>query len=106
MELVAVGLGQVKRGFLYEGLRCANRISMNSIFILTVPLLDCTLVLQNIQSARLSPQSSDLAPPAPSPASECCPPGSKRGDSLGCWRRGGGSQFERRGRHSGTLGIV
>ena len=33
------------------------------------------------QSARLFLQSSKLAPPAPSPASECCPPpfGSKLG---------------------------
>jgi hypothetical protein len=29
---------------------------------------------QSIQSARLSLQSSELAPTAPSPTSECCPP--------------------------------
>ncbi len=37
------------------------------------------VILQSIQSARLSLQPSELAPsppppPAPSPASECCPP--------------------------------
>jgi|688.fasta_scaffold2148888_1 hypothetical protein len=29
---------------------------------------------QSIQNARLSLWSSEMAPPTPSPASECCPP--------------------------------
>jgi hypothetical protein len=33
--------------------------------------MQCT---QSIQSSRLSLQSFELASPAPSPASECCPP--------------------------------
>jgi hypothetical protein len=40
-------------------------------------------------SARLSHQSSEFAPPAPSPASECCPPWFQGGDTL-AWGRGGG----------------
>jgi hypothetical protein len=54
-------------------------------------------------------QSSELAPPAPSPASECCPPFRFReggGGTLACERGGEGSKVGRRDRHSGTLGIV
>jgi hypothetical protein len=39
----------------------------------------------------------------PSPTSGCCPSfGSKRGDTLACGGGGGGTQFRRRDRHSGT----
>jgi hypothetical protein len=46
-----------------------------------------------------------LGPPPPSPASEYSPPfGSKGGGALACRvREGGGIQFRRRDRHSGTL---
>jgi hypothetical protein len=61
---------------------------------------------QSIQSARISLQSSELAPPAPSPAGVCCTPLVPGGDTLACGRGGGGgSQFGRRGRHSGTPSI-
>ncbi len=65
--------------------------------------------VQSRQSARLSLQSSELAPPAPSPAGECCPHPSlapRGGGTHSLAGRGGGSQFGRRDRHSGTLGIV
>ncbi len=54
---------------------------------------------QSIQSARLSIQSSELGPPAPSPGSECCCPlpfRSNGGHTFACGRRGGGTQFHRR----------
>jgi hypothetical protein len=46
---------------------------------------------QSIQSARLSLQSSELAPPTPLPASECCPPSLwfQEGDTLACGRGAG-----------------
>ncbi len=42
---------------------------------------------QSIQSARLSLQSSELAPSAPSPASDCC------GLPPALWVRGGGGRI-------------
>ncbi len=65
------------------------------------------IVPQIIQSARIPLQSSELAPPAPSPAGECCHPFwfQGRGNTLAYRRGGGGSQFGQRDRHSGTLGI-
>ncbi len=43
------------------------------------------LSTQNIQSARVSGRSSELAPPTPSTASEYVPPGSKwRGHTIAC----------------------
>jgi hypothetical protein len=55
------------------------------------------------QSARLSLQSSALSPPLGCPPP---PPLGSKGDTLAMGRGGGGSQFGRRDRHSGTLGIV
>jgi hypothetical protein len=57
------------------------------------------------QSARLSLQSSELAPPPPPPASECCPlPLFPRvGDTLARGRGDGRYQFGRMGRRSVTL---
>jgi hypothetical protein len=57
------------------------------------------------QSARLSLQSSEVGPPVPSPASECCPP---------LWFRGGGThslseegaQVANSDEGTDTLGIV
>ncbi len=55
----------------------------------------------HILSARLPLQSPELAPPAPSPASEWCPPGMppplwfQGGVTLFCGREGGGSQSGR-----------
>jgi hypothetical protein len=48
-----------------------------------------------------------LGPPA-SAAGECCPPPLVRGggDTLACGRGSGRSQFGRRDRHCGTLGIL
>ncbi len=58
---------------------------------------------ESIQSARPSIQSSELGPPTPSPARECCSPpfGSKGGDKL-TLGGGGGNQFRRWGIHFGT----
>ncbi len=54
--------------------------------------------------------TTELAPPAPSPAGECCPPpplSSKGGGDTLAYRRGYEvSQFGQRDRHTGTLGIV
>jgi hypothetical protein len=64
------------------------------------------------QSARLSLQSSELAPPRPLARKLVLPPPplvSRGRDTLACGREGGRSQFGRRDRHSGTLvmkGIV
>jgi hypothetical protein len=50
---------------------------------------------QSIQSVKLSLQSSELAPPAPSFASECCPPlGFKVGGTLACRIGGGGANSD------------
>jgi hypothetical protein len=50
---------------------------------------------QSIQSARLSLLSSELAPPAPSLASECCPPPfGSGGDTLVCGRGGAGANSD------------
>jgi len=60
-----------------------------------------------VQSGRLPLQSSELAPPAPSHTSECCPPLVPGGRHTRLRERERGeSQFGRRDRHSGTLGIV
>jgi hypothetical protein len=59
---------------------------------------------QSIQSARLSLQSSELAPLAPSPASECCPPFGSRVGYTRVRERGG--QFGRRDGQSDTLVIL
>jgi hypothetical protein len=61
------------------------------------PYLRSTNNFPLTQSARLSLQSSELAPPAPHrQASVAHPPGSKRGGGTLAWRRGGGrSQLER-----------
>jgi hypothetical protein len=45
----------------------------------------------DLQSARLSHQSSESSPPAPSPASECCPLLWFQGDAVACERGGGGA---------------
>jgi hypothetical protein len=50
--------------------------------------------------ARFSFQSSELGPPTPSPL------GPRGRDTLACRRGGGGTQFRRRDRHSGTPGIL
>ncbi len=58
---------------------------------------------------RLSLQPSELAPPPPHPQASVPPPpfSSKGGgDTLAGGRGGSWSQFGRRDRHSGTLGIV
>ncbi len=58
--------------------------------------------VMSIQSAMLSLQWSELAPPTPSTASKCCkqvlpshrfPPFRSGGDTLACGSGGGGSQF-------------
>ncbi len=55
---------------------------------------------KSIQSARVSGQSSELAPLA----TECVPPRIQvGGDTLACGEEVGGSQFRRRDRHYGTL---
>ncbi len=52
---------------------------------------------ESIQSARPSIQSSELGPPTPSPARECCTPfGAKGGDTL-TFGGGRGNQFRRWG---------
>ncbi len=61
---------------------------------------------QSIQSARLSLQSSRIgSPPPPHPQESVAPSPPlvpRGGTTLACGRRGGGSQFGRRDRHSGT----
>jgi hypothetical protein len=65
--------------------------------------LDCSKIPAH--SARLSLQSSELAPLASSPAIKCCPPFWFRGGWGEGTLAGGreGSQFERRDRHSGIV---
>jgi hypothetical protein len=62
-------------------------------------------ILCGNKSAKLSLQSSELAPPAPSPTSECCHPPlvSGGGTHSLAGERAGRSQFGQRDRHSGTL---
>jgi hypothetical protein len=60
------------------------------------------------QSAWLSVPSSELGPPIPSHACECCSPSLwVQGERhvLACGGEDGGTQFRRRERHSGTLRI-
>jgi hypothetical protein len=53
-----------------------------------------TTEYKSIQSARLSLQSSESAPLAPSPARECCPPPfGTRGDNTRLRGKGGGGGF-------------
>jgi hypothetical protein len=71
------------------------------VFRVTVNILMCNrgILSQSRQSTKLSLQSSALATDAP-------PFGSKGWHTLAMGRRVGGSQFGRRDRHSGTLGIA
>ncbi len=66
------------------------------------------LKMNVIESARLSIQSFELAPPAPSLARECCPPPplGTRGRHTPLRGGGGGTQFRRRDRHCDTLSIL
>ncbi len=52
----------------------------------------------------LSIRPSWLSPPLS--RKQVLPPLVPTGDTLACWRGGGGSQFGRRDRHSGTLDLV
>ncbi len=63
---------------------------------------------QSIQCARLSLQSSESGLPHPLTRKRVVPPPSVLGGggTLACGREGGRSQFGRRNRHYGTLGIV
>ncbi len=60
---------------------------------------------QSIQSARLSLQSSELTPPAPSLASECYPPPpfDPKGDTLAIGKEGLGGANSDEG--TDTLGL-
>jgi hypothetical protein len=77
--------------------------------ISSLALLDHKWRPKRIQSARVSHQSSELAPP-PLTRTRVLPPPPPplwfqgRGDTLAGGRGGGGNQFARRDRHSGTLG--
>jgi hypothetical protein len=71
-------------------------------------ILNCVPVkelLYSIQSTRVSIQSSKLGPPTPSHESKGGSPlGPKWGGAtLACGEGGGGTQFRRLDRHSGTL---
>ncbi len=101
-------------------LSCAQLIQTSKPEQCCFGTLPFSFLAESVQSTRLSLQPSELAPPpAPLPASKCCPPGSKgaggtlphlqarvapllvpRGDTIAGGRGGGGSQFARRGRHS------
>ncbi len=89
----------------------SNDITLNPpLFSLPIPLRSGTDNADHrvYRVPGLSLQSSELAPPAPSLPSECCPPPPlwfRRGDTLACGRVGWRSRFGRRDRHSGTLGI-
>ncbi len=65
--------------------------------------------MPSIQSAKLSFQSSELAPPRPLTRKRVLPPPPlwfQGGETHACGRVGGRSQFGQRDRHSGTPGIV
>jgi hypothetical protein len=73
----------------------------NSLFVLYVYIF-IELASQNIKSARLSVYLRGLGPLIRKRV--LLPPfGSKRGDTLACGGGGGGTQFQRRDRHCGTL---
>jgi hypothetical protein len=80
-------------GFTLQPILCRGRIE--------------TEANEDIPGAAFFCPVSELGPSTPSPPSKCCPPTlGLRGETHSIAVEGGGGQFRRKDRHSGTLCIL